>query len=454
MQNIISAQKCDRDHNTNHADFSSSSLEEVPDCVLNHFKFLKFLYLNNNELKTLPDCLFQRLNSLKWLDVRNNHLTELPRTIGNHPFLEVILLQGNMIRKLPLELGLVPNLRGVQFTGNPIEYPPQDILDKGAQYILKFLNEEWKIQSELDIRPIVEPFYKTEDEKEGTNVTFHRAGRLKSKSAFSFSDHFKHSVPITRRLKTSLPSLSVISYSAKAEDTTLLVPTNSPTGNSGYELTVSDFRQSSDAGSACKVPPVLKNNKRGNTVTRAECEKKVYETLLRDLWITKIKFILEKQNEIIQKRRNTELLQQWRKDTEKLNQINRMHLENFKKHGLKIPFDTDEDYMKILSRSDLKNSLSRGRAIKSLTVHPMIKSISQEMSEILSVLDAVANKDIHTSLAPHTVQKTASDEIQKLRQLKKKLWALRLKSAEDRDFCTESKSAALSTTKTSNLERE
>lgn len=62
------------------------------------------LYLENNNLSELPEELFVSLPHLQWLDVRNNQLTNLPASIRSHPSLESILLQGNKIEKLPLEL--------------------------------------------------------------------------------------------------------------------------------------------------------------------------------------------------------------------------------------------------------------------------------------------------------------------------------------------------------------
>lgn len=62
------------------------------------------LYLEDNNLTELPEKLFVFLQHLQWLDVRNNLLTSLPTSIKSHPSLETILLQGNKIEKLPLEL--------------------------------------------------------------------------------------------------------------------------------------------------------------------------------------------------------------------------------------------------------------------------------------------------------------------------------------------------------------
>jgi hypothetical protein len=46
--------------------------------------------------------------------------------------------------------------------GNPITFPPHEVLEQGIQSIIAFLQEEHNIQapSPSTFRPITEPFYK------------------------------------------------------------------------------------------------------------------------------------------------------------------------------------------------------------------------------------------------------------------------------------------------------
>lgn len=62
------------------------------------------LYLENNALAEIPEELFPSLQNLEWLDVRNNQLKSLPKNIKSHSSLHTLLLQGNKIQVLPLEL--------------------------------------------------------------------------------------------------------------------------------------------------------------------------------------------------------------------------------------------------------------------------------------------------------------------------------------------------------------
>lgn len=67
------------------------------------------LYLDSNRLTELPPEIFSKLPHLQYLDVRNNRLKSIPLTIREHQQLQTLLLQGNEIEKLPLELGKKPS---------------------------------------------------------------------------------------------------------------------------------------------------------------------------------------------------------------------------------------------------------------------------------------------------------------------------------------------------------
>lgn len=73
--------------------------------ILFFFSF-QYLYLEGNELTSLPDDFFDCLPRLTWLDLRRNKLLRLPSVYtGRHNHLRTLLLEGNKLRSLPLELG-------------------------------------------------------------------------------------------------------------------------------------------------------------------------------------------------------------------------------------------------------------------------------------------------------------------------------------------------------------
>ncbi|XP_067936336.1 leucine-rich repeat-containing protein 27-like isoform X2 [Watersipora subatra] len=120
-------------------DLSRKSIATIPDELL-ELTHLESLYLEGNNLKKLPEEFFQKLPCLMWLDIRNNMLASLPSVyIGSHKHLTHLLVQGNHLQSLPLELGQVTTLKGLNIKGNPIKHPPQDILGQGVAAILKYL---------------------------------------------------------------------------------------------------------------------------------------------------------------------------------------------------------------------------------------------------------------------------------------------------------------------------
>ncbi|XP_015773486.1 PREDICTED: leucine-rich repeat-containing protein 27-like [Acropora digitifera] len=120
-------------------DLSKKRLTQIPPKVLD-LRQLEFLYLEGNLISSLPEDLFDRLPNLRWLDLRNNHISEIPQIIGTHRNLRNLLLEGNNVESLPLELGLLKSLSGLNLSGNPLEYPPQFIVERGTQVNFLGLN--------------------------------------------------------------------------------------------------------------------------------------------------------------------------------------------------------------------------------------------------------------------------------------------------------------------------
>ncbi|XP_046688167.1 plant intracellular Ras-group-related LRR protein 3-like isoform X2 [Homalodisca vitripennis] len=49
-----------------------------------------------------------------------------------------------MIEALPVEIGSLHSLRGIQLARNPIVYPPQNIINQGVQATIHFLRRQWQ----------------------------------------------------------------------------------------------------------------------------------------------------------------------------------------------------------------------------------------------------------------------------------------------------------------------
>ncbi|CAF5161684.1 unnamed protein product, partial [Rotaria magnacalcarata] len=70
-----------------------------------------------------------KLPNLKWIDLRNNKITRIPGIgLDKNASLRYLLLSGNLIRTLPVELGKVKGLSALNLDGNPLEHPPLDIV--------------------------------------------------------------------------------------------------------------------------------------------------------------------------------------------------------------------------------------------------------------------------------------------------------------------------------------
>ncbi|XP_036430485.1 leucine-rich repeat-containing protein 27-like [Colossoma macropomum] len=129
---------------------SRQSLKDIPDYALKCTE-LKNLYLEGNRMPSLPENMFTSLPNLLWLDLRNNQLTSIPANIGQHRCLKTLLLEGNPVTELPVELGNVITLRALSLRNCPVSFPPQDVLQQGLAHILQFLRRKAVAQRPLSV---------------------------------------------------------------------------------------------------------------------------------------------------------------------------------------------------------------------------------------------------------------------------------------------------------------
>lgn len=94
----------------------------------------------------MPEDFFTTLPCLMWLDLRDNRLTDIPTSIKNHQGLTHLLLQNNCLTTLPNELGTVVSLKVLQLGGNPLMYPPREVIKAGVATIKNYLNEKFMDQ--------------------------------------------------------------------------------------------------------------------------------------------------------------------------------------------------------------------------------------------------------------------------------------------------------------------
>lgn len=100
--------------------------------------------MEDNDIEALPDDMFHCLPNLRWLDIRNNRITEIPTSIKYHDSLETLLMQNNKIKSLPVELGTVATIKNLQILPNPIDYPALEVVNKGTQAVMDYLQNDYK----------------------------------------------------------------------------------------------------------------------------------------------------------------------------------------------------------------------------------------------------------------------------------------------------------------------
>jgi hypothetical protein len=112
---------------------------------------LEFLDVSSNQLLELPQQI-DKFSNLHYLILNDNELVQLPMQIGNLDGLVELQVADNLLEKLPVTLGKLVHLKGNSFpssppgcifTGNPLHYPPYEIVTNGSHQVLQFLQHEW-----------------------------------------------------------------------------------------------------------------------------------------------------------------------------------------------------------------------------------------------------------------------------------------------------------------------
>lgn len=68
------------------------------------------------------------LKNLQILDFSYNHVSIIPEEISKMYSLMFLAMEGNNIKRLPVCIGEMSRLTKVKFGGNPLEFPPRDVM--------------------------------------------------------------------------------------------------------------------------------------------------------------------------------------------------------------------------------------------------------------------------------------------------------------------------------------
>uniref|UniRef100_F7CGE1 Leucine-rich repeat-containing protein 40 n=1 Tax=Equus caballus TaxID=9796 RepID=F7CGE1_HORSE len=113
-------------------------LPEFPSC-----KLLKELHVGENQIEMLGAEHLKHLNSILVLDLRDNKLKSVPDEITLLQSLERLDLSNNDISSLPYSLGKL-HLKFLALEGNPLRTIRREIINKGTQEVLKYLQSKIK----------------------------------------------------------------------------------------------------------------------------------------------------------------------------------------------------------------------------------------------------------------------------------------------------------------------
>ncbi|XP_033756545.1 leucine-rich repeat-containing protein 27-like isoform X3 [Pecten maximus] len=393
---------------SNTLDLCHKGLLQIPHELL-ELSHLEYLYLEGNGLSALPDDFFDKLPNLVWLDVRRNNLLRLPSVYtGRHQHLRSLLLESNSLRSLPLELGLIKSLNGLNISNNPIEFPPKEVMEKGTTAILQFLREmlhakstgkmtnggsgdngaenestsssdDWQDEDDLRNYARRKHIGKMEDTKSTTTkssdmfgVVPHSAELHRPVSYTEMKQEKKE------KLKKAGAAGTVDSYQLVRKDLTAYPQFSNNIIRRTHSFVscrhcINRRTSASNSVLSWKVNPYPEPPPSEYITFKMNEERK----------IAKVKELREKTDAIIQRRKDEELLKEWRHETKKLQQKRyfdslRRGTKDFVDPVEKAPFDVDKNHMKIPTneeriKQDVKNAHERIRRTLSPTSRQKIE---------------------------------------------------------------------------------
>ena len=106
---------------------------------------LTVLDLSYNSLVELPSNLCF-LSNLQVFNVSNNQLHFIPSCYGLLGEMHHFDLSNNLVERLPAELSCWTNLETIDCAGNPIVFPPPDVISKGGQHVVMWLENPLRVQ--------------------------------------------------------------------------------------------------------------------------------------------------------------------------------------------------------------------------------------------------------------------------------------------------------------------
>lgn len=116
-----------------------NNIKQLP-TTMSSLSDLRELDVSFNELESVPESLCFATKLVK-MNIGNNFadMRSLPRSIGNLEMLEELDISNNQIRFLPDSFRMLTRLRVLRVEENPLEVPPRQIAEKGAQAVVQYM---------------------------------------------------------------------------------------------------------------------------------------------------------------------------------------------------------------------------------------------------------------------------------------------------------------------------
>lgn len=410
------------------ADHSKQGLREIPENLYAMCN-LKMLYLEGNLIEYLPDDFFEKLPKLNWLDLRNNRLKAVPKSIAYHENLENLLLSNNYLESLPNEIGLVPKLKVLQVSQNPLIYPARKIITDGVQAVCAYLrnqylqekNEEKAIQCLNTERTATtsneSDFSDGIEENENSDIKTQMITTVSSKKTKSTSekDDNKSAVITIKGLsrqskQSSSPETEDLlnSKSSRYENITRTFSTHGDNNRIVHQITrgPSKITLRSYYADNQHVPQTMNVKKKMPNGGEDKRERAtISDAQLKEHWLQRIKAVLAEQERILQQEKNLTALSEWRKQ-KRLEPPRYFDAEDLPKP----PFDIQEEYMSMKSRSDLiaASNQTLEKYIQKSTSTPQnmdLNSLIEELVERLKEIENTCGEEIKTPR--HEIEKAA-----------------------------------------------
>ncbi|XP_022108661.1 leucine-rich repeat-containing protein 27-like isoform X5 [Acanthaster planci] len=337
-------------------DISRKGLTHIPNEIylLQH---VEYVYLEGNAISHVPSELFDKLCNMKWLDLRNNQVQELPASVGEHRCLKTLLLEGNQLKELPCELGFVKTLTGLNLQRNPLEFPPPKVLERGVKEIQHYLRDAHGIRDPRLIAADIqlEDLHLSDSVRNSSEGDDDYHGNLSSEDAVSRQ---------SRKLKSA--SHQSIQSVESNEDLEFPRPTSvSLHRHMTYEeyrqLQYEKFKRAGALGVLGREK--RKKKKKGQRMKTPPWIDPLESRMAEEKQLAKLRELQQKQALIEQRRKDQQLLEDWRSETREMQRKHYIRAIKNAQQGmpwkykdftdpLKTPYDTDPNYMKILSKEE------------------------------------------------------------------------------------------------------